>query len=306
MTAPRAFDADAVVIGAGFFGCHVALRLRRLGMAKVIVAERETGIMRRASYVNQARVHNGYHYPRAPGTAYRSRVNFARFCQDHPFAIASGFEKIYAIARQSQVNAAQFTAFCAQIGAPCRESDAHLRRLFDPGLIEAAFVTREVAFDSDALAADLLPRVRAAGVEMRFETVARIGAADETGVTVHLGATAPRARYVFNCTYAALDQTGAQLRGALKKELAEIGLIEPSPVFAGLGVTVMDGPCLLHHAVPGARLPLAQPCPSHAARRLDRPGGRGDPHAQPDHGNDPRRVPLHARHGACETARFLV
>lgn len=242
MTAPRAFDADAVVIGAGFFGCHVALRLRHLGMAKVIVAERETGIMRRASYVNQARVHNGYHYPRAPGTAYRSRVNFARFCQDHPFAIASGFEKIYAIARQSQVSASQFSAFCAHIGAPCRESDTHLRRLFDPGLIEAAFVTREVAFNSDALAADLRPRLAAAGVETRFDTVARIGAADETGVTVHLGATAPRARYVFNCTYAGLDQTGTQLRGALKKELAEIGLIEPAPVFAGLGVTVMDGP----------------------------------------------------------------
>lgn len=237
-----AFDADAVVIGAGFFGCHVALHLRRIGMARVIVADREAGIMRRASYVNQARVHNGYHYPRSLGTAARSRVNFTRFCEDHPFAIASGFEKIYAIARQSQVSASQFQAFCSQIGVPCRESATHLHRLFDPGLIEAAFVTREVAFDSDALAADLLPRLIAAGVDLRPQTEARIGAADEAGVTVQLGAASLRARYVFNCTYAALDQAGARLRSIVKKELAEIALIEPAPVFAGVGVTVMDGP----------------------------------------------------------------
>ena len=30
-------DADAVVIGAGFFGCHVALQLRGIGMDRVIL-----------------------------------------------------------------------------------------------------------------------------------------------------------------------------------------------------------------------------------------------------------------------------
>lgn len=241
MARPPGLDADAIVIGAGFFGCHVALQLRRMDMARVILADRETGIMRRASYVNQARVHNGYHYPRSLGTAARSRVNFARFCQDHPFAIASGFEKIYAIARQSRVSASQFAAFCAQIAAPCRESTIHLRRLFDPSLIEAAFVTREVAFDATALAADLLPRLSDAGVDLRLGTAARIETADDAGVTVRLGATPVRAGYVFNCTYSGLDQTGARLHSGLKKELAEIALIEPSAVFADFGVTVMDG-----------------------------------------------------------------
>lgn len=235
-------DADALVIGAGFFGCHVALQLRRMGMARVILADCETGILRRASYVNQARVHNGYHYPRSLGTATRSRQNFARFCADHPFAIAAGFEKIYAIARQSRVSASQFATFCARIRAPCQESPAHLRQLFDSDLIDAAFLTQEVAFDAAALAQDLLRRLDAAGVELRLGAAAWLRAADAMGASVRLGSETLRLRYVFNCTYAALDSVGVTLRNTLKKELAEIALIEPPPIVSGIGVTVMDGP----------------------------------------------------------------
>jgi glycine/D-amino acid oxidase-like deaminating enzyme len=235
-------DADALIIGAGFFGCHVALRLRAAGMGRVVLVDREPGLLRRASYVNQARVHNGYHYPRSLGTALRSRRNFVRFCTDHPFAIADGFEKIYAIARQSRVSPSQFVAFCGEIGAPCRESAIHLRRLFDADLIDVAFLTREVAFDAIALARDLLRRLQAAGIELMLSTPARLEAADADGATVRLGSAAMRARYLFNCTYAGLDSVGIRLRNVLKKELTEIALIEPAPVFAEVGVTVMDGP----------------------------------------------------------------
>ncbi|PPQ37001.1 FAD-dependent oxidoreductase [Rhodopila globiformis] len=235
-------NADAVVIGAGFFGCHVALQLRRLGMDRVVLADREAGLLRRASYVNQARVHNGYHYPRSIGTAARSRRNFQRFCRDHAFAIAADFDKIYAIARHSRVSANQFATFCAEIGAPCRDSPMHLRRLFNPDLVEAAFLTQEVAFNAAALAADLLPRLRDGGIDLRLHTETGVEAADETGVTLRLGADRLRAAWAFNCTYAALDTVGVGLRCPLKKELAEIALIAPPPALEGIGVTVMDGP----------------------------------------------------------------
>ena len=79
---PPAFSAegdgplDALVVGGGFYGCGIAAALRqRHGLARVLVVERETDLLARASYVNQARVHNGYHYPRSFMTAYRSRVS---------------------------------------------------------------------------------------------------------------------------------------------------------------------------------------------------------------------------------------
>src|SRR6516225_11463008 len=57
--------AEAIVIGGGFYGCETALELKRLGFGRIVLVEREPGLLRRASFVNQARVHNGYHYPRA-------------------------------------------------------------------------------------------------------------------------------------------------------------------------------------------------------------------------------------------------
>ena len=74
---------DAVVIGGGFYGLRIALHLREvLGFGSVAVLEAGDAVMNRASYVNQARVHNGYHYPRSILTGYRSQVNLPRFRRD--------------------------------------------------------------------------------------------------------------------------------------------------------------------------------------------------------------------------------
>ncbi len=152
-------SVDALVIGGGFFGCEIAVELRRLGFARVMLCEREAGLLRRASYVNQARVHNGYHYPRSLSTAERSRANFERFVADYGFAVRTDMVKLYAIAATSRVNAGQFASFCGKIGVPCREAPATLARLFDPDLIEAAFLTRELAFDAVALARSAAQRL---------------------------------------------------------------------------------------------------------------------------------------------------
>jgi glycine/D-amino acid oxidase-like deaminating enzyme len=65
-------SCEAAVIGGGFYGLYLAEYLAaRVG--RVLLFEREPGLMRRASYANQARVHNGYHYPRSVLTALRSR-----------------------------------------------------------------------------------------------------------------------------------------------------------------------------------------------------------------------------------------
>jgi glycine/D-amino acid oxidase-like deaminating enzyme len=242
MTAEWAERADAVVVGAGFFGCHIALHLRRMGLHRVVLLDEAAGILRRASFANQARVHNGYHYPRSLATATRSHANFARFCADHRFAITSGFSKLYAIARASRVSSTQFAAFCAKIGAPCRDSPRHLRSLFDPDLIDAVFQTNEVAFDAAALATDLRSRLTGAKVELRLNARARLFRPNDSGATVATPEGLLTADYVFNCTYAGLDTFGVPLRTALKKELSEIALIEPGSSFADIAVTVMDGP----------------------------------------------------------------
>ena len=77
--------ADAVIIGGGFYGSAIAIYLAKTrGLRRLILLEREPELLIRASYNNQARVHNGYHYPRSFTTAFRSRVNLPRFVRDWP------------------------------------------------------------------------------------------------------------------------------------------------------------------------------------------------------------------------------
>ena len=109
---------DAIVIGGGFFGCKLSLYLKQ-SMNQILILEKEPDLMQRASYVNQARVHNGYHYPRSILTALRSRVSFPQFVSEYRECIASDFDKYYAVGQIfSKVNANQFKIFCERIGAP--------------------------------------------------------------------------------------------------------------------------------------------------------------------------------------------
>src|SRR5690606_13291395 len=147
-------DHDAAVIGGGFYGAAIAAYLvRQRGLKRVVLLEQEPALLTRASYVNQARIHNGYHYPRSFTTAYRSRVNQPRFVHQWPDAAYQRFVKLYAIARLgSKVTGRQFHRFCQEIGARIKPAGPALRALFSDRLIEAVFEVEEYAFDATRLA----------------------------------------------------------------------------------------------------------------------------------------------------------
>jgi glycine/D-amino acid oxidase-like deaminating enzyme len=251
---PSRATVDAIVIGGGFYGCETALELKRLGFSRVVVAEREDDILRRASFVNQARVHNGYHYPRARVTALRSRRNFDRFIVDYADEVMHGLEKYYAIARGSRVTADQFASFCQAIGAISRPAPHEMERLFAPGTIERVFAVRELAFDADGLARRLRGQLGDAQVELRLGSTARVTSFDGDGVEVDIAGQRERARFVFNCTYSELPFVGVAISTAIKRELTEMVLISPPPQLRGRGFTVMDGPFFSVMPFPAAGL----------------------------------------------------
>ena len=59
---------NVIVIGGGFFGLYLACFLNQCGF-KISLFEAESEYMTHASLHNQARVHQGYHYPRSVLTA---------------------------------------------------------------------------------------------------------------------------------------------------------------------------------------------------------------------------------------------
>src|SRR4051812_37550867 len=196
---------DAIIIGGGFYGCHLALALAKSG-EKVLLLEREKTLLTRASLVNQARVHQGYHYPRSILTSIRSRANYERFRTDYPSAIYEQFDHYYAIARQnSKVTAAQFTQFCTRIGAPIEPAPDEVRKLFDESRIEGVFLVRECAFNAVALRQALERQLIDAGVRIRTGTPVRRVSRDGSGCLVELDAESIAAGQVFNCTYSSIN-----------------------------------------------------------------------------------------------------
>ncbi len=250
-------SCDALVIGGGFYGLYLAEHLA-LGGGRVVLCEREADLMRRASFANQARVHNGYHYPRSVLTALRSRVNYPRFVAEFRPAVDDSFESVYAVGRRfSKVTADQFAGCMKRIGAEVCPAPKRLAGLFDPAYVEGVFLTREGVFDPVVLRKIMADRVRRAGVEVRLRTAVRsVGPAPTGGVRVVVdGPDGPRttdAGRVFCCTYAQLNAVAilppvnhggrTQPRVPLKHELAELALVEVPTDLRDVGVTVMDGP----------------------------------------------------------------
>lgn len=261
---------DAIVIGGGFYGARLALLLRRRG-DRVLLVEREATLLGRASLRNQARVHNGYHYPRSILTSLRSRLNYARFLSEYAECVDQSFPHYYAIARgTSKVTAAQFAQFCNRIEAPLAEAPKDVAALFDPARIEAVFLVEECAFDAVKLRDRLARELVEAGVEVVLNasmvhgpssivhgpqsTDQRLNSMDHgpwttDGLRVALSTPHDRrittAPLVLNCTYSGVNRVLASLGAStipMKHELTELALVEPPRELNGAAVTVMDGP----------------------------------------------------------------
>ena len=237
---------DALVVGGGFYGCCLAVYLRR-HFRNVMVADAADRLMTRASRGNQARLHNGYHYPRSFLTAARSRKNLDTFRAEFPGGVVDDFRHIYAIARgDSKVGHRHFERFARSIGASLKPAEDRVNGLFEPRLIEAVYEAEEPAFDVDKLRADMVRRLDRADVAVR--TGCRVTGLRETGGEIRAaladGETIA-ADWVFNCTYAALNRIVPAPSATWPKlvhQVAELALIEPPDELRDMAVTVMDGP----------------------------------------------------------------
>jgi len=243
---------DVIVIGGGFFGMYIAEYFAKQGK-KVLLCEKESDFMQRASYVNQARVHNGYHYPRSILTALRSRISFPRFCEEFSSCIDSSFEKYYMVGKLlSKVTAKQFELFCQRIGAACGPAPNKITQLVNRELIEAVFSTIEYAFDSIKLKNVMQERLEVAGVNTRFDTIVKRINRKGSDLQVELKASSQdahteivSAQQVFNCSYSMINfmltESGLEPI-TLKHEMAEICLVEVPDELKDKGITVMCGP----------------------------------------------------------------
>ncbi len=249
---------DYIVVGGGFYGCCLALYLRSISSRVLLVEAGET-LMTRASRVNQARVHTGFHYPRSAVTAVKSMLLHQRFVKDFPEAVVDDFQMLYAVARRrSKITAKKFHRLFRDIGAPIEPATPGQRALFDEDRIEQVFACFEVAFDYSVLAARIADRLAEAGIEVRLGTRLETLADTPRGVITGLSDRSEvSARYAFNITYSQINtvlQKAGLPPASLKHEIAEIALVEPPQELENTAVTVMDGPFFSCMPYPSAGL----------------------------------------------------
>ena len=195
---------DRIIIGAGIYGLYAALYCAQKGMT-VAILEYDDEAFGRATYVNQARVHMGYHYPRSLATATKSAGYFKRFVDDFEFCINKKFEQIYATSAQySWTNAEAFQKFCDNADIKCEEIP--VSKYFNKNMCDGAFLTEE---------------------------------------STHSPTEIYQSDYVLNATYASVNQILNLLEAPpfnIKYELCEIILCKVSENLEHTGLTVMDGP----------------------------------------------------------------
>ncbi len=239
---------DKIIIGAGLYGLYSALFCGEKG-ENILVLECDSAPFKRATYINQARVHQGYHYPRSISTAMKSAGYFERFNRDFDFCINREFTKIYATSSEySWSSGEQFKKFCAAAGIFCEE--LHPERFFKKGMCDGAFLTREYTYDASILKEYYLDKLSALkNVEIRYNTlIERIDKTDDSYVITTSdkeGKSSLETGFLLNSTYASTNQILDMLgydKFKIKYELCEIILCDVNDKLNEYGFTIMDGP----------------------------------------------------------------
>lgn len=237
---------DTVIVGGGFYGLRIAQFLREeLGVQKVLVIEKEADVMQRASFNNQARVHNGYHYPRSVLTALRSRVNLPIFTREYEEAVVKDFDKYYGVATHfSKVSARQFERFFERIGADITRAP-EVKHLFDSKFIEEVFKVKEYAFNTEVLKKRLVRKLGELDVEVAIaEKVVDINKAGAR-IEVVTSKRTVTASHLINTTYSSinvLNKLAMLPMIPLKHELTEMCLVKLPPKLENKAFTIMCGP----------------------------------------------------------------
>lgn len=236
---------DKIIIGAGLYGLYAGLFCAKKG-EKVLVLEHDPQAFLRASYINQARVHMGYHYPRSYTTAKKSADYYDRFVEDYHFCIHNSFDKIYAISKHfSWTNSTQFKKFCVDTDILCKP--INVDEFFKEEFCEGAYLSKECTYDAQILKNHLLEEIQKypnAQIQYNSYIIKAEKAKDLYNLKTNHD-DEYSSGFVLNTTYASINQV-LKIFGeeplAIKYELCEVILCKVSDNLRNVGITMMDGP----------------------------------------------------------------
>jgi len=218
------------VVGAGVYGCTIAVELARAGH-QVDLYDRHRDLLHGATRANQLRLHSGYHYPRSPSTAKAALVDARRFAARFPGTINRRNQQLYAITSEgSRTSPDAYLRFCEEIG------DRH-RVIKPPSFLQGValcVVVPEAIINIVALREQLRRELAAAGVHWHRDTLVDPDRLDHDQVVM--------------ATY------GRGFPVPLRYEVTEVARVDVAGWYAFRSIIILDGPfCSLDPIpIPGA------------------------------------------------------
>jgi hypothetical protein len=216
------------VVGAGVFGCSIALELSKEGY-EVVLFEKEDDILQKATKNNHNRIHYGYHYPRSLETAKQSLDGLVSFLTKYSRAVYFGFENYYAISSEgSLTDSRQFKEFCkeAGIGFKSKFPDS---AIINPKLVEDCFLVEEPIYDWNILRTLIREEIEKSDIRLLLGT----------DFTHYNGSF----DFVVNCAYSSINEVCTFMNVPIQTFVVQDVVI---PIFksmiAPVGLTIMDGP----------------------------------------------------------------
>jgi hypothetical protein len=234
------------VIGAGVFGCCVALAAAKEGY-EVVLFDRLSDILLGTTDNNTNRVHQGFHYPRDMQTATECRDNYRRFEMEFGESLLDNYPNIYCIAEENSLTSKEdFIEFCNALGLVYTMTD--LSR-FSVGICgcNLGILCQETIIDTGILRSILRAKIVNNGhVTLSCNTeVAAIKKNSHQYELSFLSGIHSKQSFdaVVNCSYANINTLTTQLGHEVREGQYEYTVV---PIISldmpPTSITIMDGP----------------------------------------------------------------
>lgn len=226
------------IIGAGFFGFHIAQQIvRRYPDAQIEMFEKEAEPLVGAGTTNQCRLHMGFHYPRSGYTIYQSIMGFERFVCEYGEFLEEVSDNLYAVHNDGLVTVDQYLAVMDSFHLNYEQvpvSSDLFRRPQDIGLVVRV---PEKSIDVRRIRQNFRERLRC-----EVHTGVTIDEVDAVRGTLRSGSTEYGAfDYIINASYTNPNLgLPEHMHFAVKWELATLVLARTS-LAPDAAVTIMDG-----------------------------------------------------------------
>lgn len=233
------------IIGAGWFGCHIATSLLRDGH-DITVFERNSDIFLGASGNNQNRLHLGFHYPRSWQTRAEIINNHDRFLSEYPTReIENNF---FAISTESSIDFDSYIAIMESQGILNEDVAKYLHApKYGIQNVERGIVikTKERLINTESAKRRFLYELKN---KIQFEVKVKVCGNPQMGIIQH-GSWLEN-HEVFD---AVVDCTGGELDPNEKIFFEPAVMAEYEGPQEHFALTVMDGPfpCLYPTCEPG-------------------------------------------------------